>query len=273
MRRLYWVVMSVGLLGLGFACWLSGCGGGIGGPTTGAGTTGEEELAGRGKNVVVEVQEVRGKPVIVNGKRLKLWVFVYPEPRGKPKPPPSYCTDGDQLQQVPKFANANPSGLTFNINQNSIPFKNKAPATQAIHDSFNAWDGVDTTNTYFTVNDTGGASGPAADGNNTVGWVYIVPRTVLAATWVWTDESNTVLQADVFFNRYHKWGVFLNCNEQGTYEVGNVGTHEVGHTAGLDHLSDPNAYATMYPTAPKGETRKRTLTNGDAAGYVAAGGY
>lgn len=221
----------------------------------------------------IEVREVRGQPVVVNGRLLKLYVFVFPERQGRPNSgTPSYCTDSDQIATVPRFANANPHGLAFNINRNSIPI-DKDAATAAISASFAAWDSVDLSNAYFTVNPTGGASGPAVDGNNTVGWVGLVPKQVLAAAWVWTDESDTVTEADIFFNSLHKWGVFTSCNQQDRYEVGNVGTHEIGHVVGLDHLSAECGCATMHPTAAKGEVRKRTLTTGDRSGYTAAGGY
>lgn len=223
----------------------------------------------------IEVKEVRGQPVIVNGQELRLWVFVQPAHNGPAAPgggTPAYCTDGAQSTTVPKFANANPNGLVFKINRDSIPI-DKDLATQGIRDSFAAWDAVNTSSPYFTINNTGGASGPAFDGNNTVGWAFIVPTYVLAATWTWTDTNNNVVQTDVFYNSFQKWGVFTTCNGQSSYEVGDIGTHEIGHTVGLNHLSDPNAYATMYPTASKGEVRKRTLTAGDAAGYTGAGGY
>ena len=145
----------------------------------------------------VQVESVRGKPVNVNGQDLKLWIFVHPargaKPPGTPgggpggggdgddEDPSPYCDDGNQTGTVPAFANA--SSLTININPGSIPI-NQAAAIGAIRDSFGAWDAVSGTATdYFTVNSTGGASGPAFDGNNTVGWVKIVPRSVLAATW------------------------------------------------------------------------------------------
>jgi hypothetical protein len=44
-------------------------------------------------------------------------------------------------------------------------------------------------------------------------------------------------------------------------DVQNTITHEAGHTLGLDHTLDPNA--TMYATAPEGETSKRVLGNDD----------
>lgn len=233
---------------------------------------------------VVEARPVRAMPV-PGRPGVRLWVFVFPEHKpghnpggGKPTPKPSptpsedpKCADGDQTTAVPQFANANPDGLTFNINDGSIPI-DKAAANGAISGSFSTWDAVDTSSTYFTVNPTGGASRPELDDNNTVGWVRIVPRNVLAAAWVWTDVRNTIIEADVFYNDFHKWAVFTECDAEGKYEVGNIGTHEFGHVVGLDHLSDPDGYATMYPTASKGEVRKRTLTQGDGAGYVAAGG-
>jgi MYXO-CTERM domain-containing protein len=44
-------------------------------------------------------------------------------------------------------------------------------------------------------------------------------------------------------------------------DVQNTITHEAGHTLGLDHTPDPNA--TMYATAPQGETSKRVLGTDD----------
>jgi MYXO-CTERM domain-containing protein len=44
-------------------------------------------------------------------------------------------------------------------------------------------------------------------------------------------------------------------------DVQNTITHEAGHTLGLDHTTDPTA--TMYATAPQGETSKRVLGNDD----------
>jgi hypothetical protein len=226
----------------------------------------------RAQPPTLEVREVRGEPVVVNGQELRLWVFVHPAPKATSGA--SYCTDGDQDTQVPTFAKARPLGLTFNVNPSTVPsYLTLSDAVSAINASFAAWDEAGGASQYFTVNESGGAAGPALDGNNTVGWAYIVPTTVLAATWVWTDNKGVVQEADIFFNRAYTWGVFETCNAQPAFEVGNVGTHEVGHTVGLDHLSDPNGYATMYPSASSGEVRKRTPTTGDVAGYTAAGGY
>jgi len=225
----------------------------------------------RAQPPTLEVREVRGEPVVVNGQELRLWVFVHPAPKAQSP----YCDDGNQSITVPNFAWAKPGGLTFNINQSSIPSYLKANANQvidAIKASFAAWDTAAGTGQYFTVNDTGGAPRPAFDGINTVGWLGMRSGW-LAATWVWTDNKGVVQQADIFFNRAYTWGVFETCNAQPAFEVGNVGTHEVGHTVGLEHLSDPNGYATMYPSASSGEVRKRTPTTGDVAGYTAAGGY
>ena len=44
-------------------------------------------------------------------------------------------------------------------------------------------------------------------------------------------------------------------------DIQNTVTHEAGHSIGLDHTTDPTA--TMYATAPEGETSKRQLHNDD----------
>jgi hypothetical protein len=166
---------------------------------------------------------------------------------------------------VPNFAKAKSEGLTFNINRDTIP-SYLTPARSSPPSRPLSPPGTPLVTSllgkkrpYFTVNDSGGARRPAFDGINTVGWLGMRSGW-LAATWVWTDNDGFVQQADIFFNRAYTWGVFDKCDAQQAFEVGNVGTHEVGHTVGLDHLSDPNGYATMYPYASSGEVRKRTPT-------------
>ena len=92
----------------------------------------------------------------------------------------------------------------------------------------------------------------------------------LAATWTWTNSSNTVTGADTFFNTNFTFGISATCNAVSTSELGDIITHEIGHTIGLGHVNDSQAMATMYPSAPAGETRKRTLTTGDKNGFLAA---
>ncbi len=50
-------------------------------------------------------------------------------------------------------------------------------------------------------------------------------------------------------------------------DVQNTVTHEAGHSLGLDHTPDPNA--TMYASAPSGQTSKRVLANDDIQGICA----
>jgi len=54
------------------------------------------------------------------------------------------------------------------------------------------------------------------------------------------------------------------------YDLQNAATHEFGHVFGLGHVQSP--FNTMYPTVTTGETYKRSLASGDAAGIRASYG-
>lgn len=215
---------------------------------------------------VIKAEPVHG---ITVGPGKRLWVFVFPARVKKPPTtcPADLCTDGDQNKKALLGFTLPPTGLTFNINDASIPI-DKLAATSAIEGSFTTWETAVVNASLFTVNPTGGKSSPAEDGNNTVGWVNIVPTGTLAAAWIWTTNG-IVTDADIFYNLFHKWGVLPSCNAEGVFDVGNVCTHEVGHVVGLAHVKDDCAMATMFPSASKGETKKQTLTTGDINGASA----
>lgn len=87
-------------------------------------------------------------------------------------------------------------------------------------------------------------------------------------TWRWNDGS---VESDTLFNTSFSWanlgaegdGCYENAGN--VYDVGNIATHEFGHTYGLDHPSSAR-FETMYAYGYSGETLKRSLASGDVAG-------
>lgn len=111
------------------------------------------------------------------------------------------------------------------------------------------------------------------------GWQVIEPatgrpreQTVIAVTIVTfceekggqCDLPGEILDADIEVN-----GAFFRFSTEddppvARFDLRNTLTHEVGHLLGFDHTTDPEA--TMFPSAPVGETRKRTLATDDING-------
>ena len=216
----------------------------------------------------IKARPIRALPVAPG---VRLWVLVFPAPGGEkgpppgkgPKPEPDICIDeNDQGDyELLGFKPNNTGELDFNINYGSIPI-DETPAVDAIRESFDRWEDPNQTGPiehdelFGTIADIGGAPGPALDGINTVGWVRIVPPNVVAATWVWVDDDDVVMQADIFFNNHHDWAVLTGCREpvgdKDKFDVQGVGTHEVGHVLGQAHIKDEEAFSTMFPKVSKG---------------------
>ncbi|MSQ12717.1 MAG: hypothetical protein EXR47_00955 [Dehalococcoidia bacterium] len=228
-------------------------------------------VAGRGADggdddEIDNPKPVHGRDV---GDGTKLWVFVSPHRADVGSSVPNQCVDGDQLGTLPQFAKPRASSLTLSINRTNIPsYLNKDAVTGAVKAACGAWDAVNTARAYFIVNNTGGKSGPLADGVSSVGWRKMTSGT-LAATWVWMDSSGNVAKADIFYNTLYSWALFAACDAASKpIDIQGVGTHEVGHAISKDHLSDTYQHATMYPSAWPGEIKKRTLTTGEVSSNV-----
>ncbi|MAF11251.1 hypothetical protein CMK11_12435 [Candidatus Poribacteria bacterium] len=135
----------------------------------------------------------------------------------------------------------------------------------------------------ITMSDLGAFIGPAADGENLIGFGQFTgkgAKQTLAAAWTWVDETTGVAtDTDIFFNTSHKWAVSdpglagAACGDPDRYDIQNIFTHEVGHPVGVAHSDDGNdglRKATMAPTASKGELRKVTLADYDLNGLIGA---
>lgn len=221
----------------------------------------------------IRVRELDGVR-LANGGRL--WVHVYHAKGGNPGPPggggggSGSCTDTNTQTAYSTFAPAKSTSMAFKLTAGSVPsYLGTSSVASTVSAAFGAWNAV---HNYYSFSNSGGASQPADDATNSVGFGMFTGSgagSALAATWSWTDNTGRIKGADIFFNTKFTFGIFTACNAQNTYEIGDLITHEIGHTAGLGHVSDSQAMATMYPSAPTGETRKRSLTTGDKNGFEA----
>lgn len=223
----------------------------------------------------VSVVPVNGQAV---GHGLRLFVDVFYARGGTPGPPgrgggssaPDCSAKADVNTQTgfaSPFANANSGGLTLHVNAAVQP--SGLDFVGALGTATTAWNTA-AGRTVLSVNSSGGNGAPAQDGINSVGWAKLAPKSVLAATWTWVDASNTIIEADTFFNTMQPWTTSTSCptSGDGNFVVQDIATHEFGHSLGLSHFSDTDAQATMYPSAPPDELRKITPTQGDVDALV-----
>ena len=127
-----------------------------------------------------------------------------------------------------------------------------------------------------TATTTDGADENSPDGKNEVEFKNLGPSNTIAYTIVWgifygPPEQRELLEWDVVFNSAYSYGDAGPTNEEGLGDIDimdyqNIATHEFGHALGLGHPNDNCTEETMYRFADYGETKKRTLGEGDVAG-------
>jgi len=127
-----------------------------------------------------------------------------------------------------------------------------------------AWNGAGSA-FRFNYEGTTGSGGPVYDGINAITRANLGSGGILAQNSYWYNRrTKVVVENDIVFNTYYSWSTTGSVS---AYDVQNVGTHEMGHCLVLNDLYQAaQAEQTMYGYAAAGETKKRTLEQGDRDG-------
>jgi hypothetical protein len=174
-----------------------------------------------------------------------------------PGPGTGAYTLGSNRVTGPTTAHLNPAG-------------GPSGASSVFQAAFNTWAAADANAPSIAVATDSSVSSPRADGQYELMFAPLAGRTLaITYTWHW---SSGAWESDVVFSTKAPWfiapGEGDGCYEGvARYDLQNTATHEFGHVYGLEHVSA--AFNTMAPTATMGETYKRSLASGDAAGLRA----
>jgi hypothetical protein len=184
--------------------------------------------------------------------------------------------------------------ITMRVTEGDGSELSEADLDSAVRFSANAWNDVPCSDFVVIVGDTTrerragfdwaeGADSPA--NVHIVTWrsgdpddladTWLHPVSALAITTVtYVRTSGRILDADIEMNdgRF----TFTTCDPAENcivrHDLKNTLVHEMGHVVGLDHppVNQPLVEdATMYSSAPEGETKKRTLADDDVDGICA----
>lgn len=169
-----------------------------------------------------------------------------------------------------------PSGIPYTINPKTTVKRyslKQNDVVGAVKNSLEAWDAATSRELYSdypTVDTRARASTGTPDYKNVITWASISDNSIVAVASMWYyTASNEMVDADITFNTYYRWGIGLS----NAMDIQNVGTHEAGHWTGLNDLYDPTYQTmTMYGYTSYGETIRRSLEPGDVAGARAVYG-
>lgn len=209
-----------------------------------------------------------------HGRLVEGYAFVHGR-AAAPKPPkPSadsrlytFLARGAKLRSIEAFVvnPANADGVGSNV------------ILAAMNTAASTWEAQVPTNIFGAGTTTNNALAADWDQPDDVNEVYFseteLDSGTVAVTVVWgifsgSQSTREILEWDMVFNDGlpELWGNGLADG----WDVQEIATHEIGHSAGLGDLyTTAAAEQTMYGYASVGETKKRTLESGDIAGIKA----
>jgi hypothetical protein len=155
--------------------------------------------------------------------------------------------------------------FTWFLNQNGAPGCTVDQTRDALITGYNAWSCA--SGVSMTYGGTTALATTSQDGTNCRYWSNSgwSPGTIAVTTWWYNTTTNQIVEADIAFNSQHyTWSC---TGAGGSMDVGNIGTHEEGHSIGLlDMYGADDAAKTMYGYGSNGETQKQTLHVNDVEG-------
>ncbi len=125
--------------------------------------------------------------------------------------------------------------------------------------------------TGSTTSKTLSADTNSMDGSNEVYFGSVAQDGAIAVTIVWYESGGPpgqreILEWDQVYDQVDfDWS---DSGDSGKMDFANIATHEIGHAVGMGHPDDSCTEQTMYAYADTGETKKRTLENGDVNGVA-----
>jgi hypothetical protein len=249
------------------------------------------------KNAVssgIELPDKAGVYNVPGNPKLKLRVFVHEgkgfdagKANGKPTPAPaptetcvaSAAGDPDSSAVVPGAGWRLPAVWQYRLNLASVPSSvGGGNLPRIASGAFSAWQSAITPGSVAIIRGTDTSMNKAVlDGQNIVTWGR-TSGAALAVSYIWYDRTTGVAtEIDTIMNNKFKWewsdpslwGAGQICAYGGYYDAQEILTHELGHTMGLDDVYTADyAHNTMYGYGSSGETKKDTLTTGDALGVA-----
>ena len=164
----------------------------------------------------------------------------------------------------------NSSGEFLHWMQDSVPFRvnvgnleglSADEVLAAVDAASSAWSGADDVHLGLERGDATDQFG-GLDEQNTLylndDWTS--SPDLLALTSSWSNEEGELAEFDLAVNtKHHAWSTM---GAEGSVDLQNTLTHEMGHVMGIDH-DDTHVEATMYPNSTLGETQKRDLYDSD----------
>ena len=178
------------------------------------------------------------------------------------------CGDGSrQYALTQRKWNSFP--VSYHVNADAVTSGvDRSAARQAIVNAFNKIDAENhPSGTFFT------RTFDSTNAKIKVWWASIDGSGgALARTTVWYNTATKIIsKSEIVFDRGDKWFIASQSSCNGIagspFDIQNVAVHEVGHAAGLGHVSDTKL--SMYGSSAQGETLKRSLGIGDQRGIDA----
>jgi hypothetical protein len=208
--------------------------------------------------------------------------------QGKPQPTTANCSpDGSTHNQfavtgwktaastATLVTSSIPTTIKTGTDPSAVPSgtASSSDVNSAMQNAFNAWHRADARAPSITVatDNTSTQSRQSADRHDELLFGRVSGNAIAVTyTWRWTDG---LIESDTVFSRTLGWAIIPDTDRAAGgcypnwpwYDVGDIATHEFGHTYGLDH-AQTDRFETMYVYGYTGETLKRSPADGDTTG-------